>query len=112
MFYALLDKPENYEPGVSELLQEMVADKGRADRLTEAERALLDRAVLDFVDDKKPRPKIEAPVIREEPLALLKAMEDDEDVELEHHEDGRRSKLFELPVSAPTFWWRAPKTEG
>jgi hypothetical protein len=120
MFYALLDRPESFEPGVSELLQKLISGKTKNDELTREELSLLDRAVIDFVYEKRPQAKVEEPVDHEDPDALKAASGelDEDELEVEDAEEGELplggDQLGEAPVAlrppiempeVPTFWW-------
>lgn len=68
MFVDTLDHPQKYEGGVPDLLEELTRTR-RAP--TEEERALLDRAVLDFMTKPREKPPAPKPVPRavlEEPI--------------------------------------------
>jgi cell division septation protein DedD len=52
----LLRSPEKYEPGVAELLQELVSGHKSLSSLADSEMAVLDRATLDFNRSSSKKP--------------------------------------------------------
>ncbi len=106
LFQSLLDDPEMFETGVSELLQELISNHRQLSELDHEEQELLNRAAIDFATAKRPSPKPEpetTPTPRGLPAAARMAMSEPE---LEYREHGRPVPVIDVPKSAPTFWWR------
>lgn len=57
LFSDLLDCPTRYEPGVSELLQELLGGRKSYSSLDEESKDLLDRATIEFNQARRPRPE-------------------------------------------------------
>lgn len=104
LYYALLDKPDAFEEGLSDVVQKLVAGTKKFDSLTREELAMLDRAVFDFVEDKRPRAPKEEGVKPDERSILARHFDEEEDEE-EEGEAGGLSLHIETP-DVPTFWWR------
>lgn len=109
LYHALLDDPEKFEEGLDTLLIELVNGKKKVDELDRDESELLNRAVFDFA--RKARPKLKLDEEKEPsrlPAAARAAMGegDDDEPELEYRESGRHTAPFDIPASAPTFWWK------
>jgi hypothetical protein len=103
-----LDSPETFEPGVSELLQDLISKQRELAELSRDEHELLNRAAIDFATAKRPQPKHEPPTPptpKGLPSAARMAMSQAEP-EFEYRERGRPVKVINVPDSAPTFWWR------
>lgn len=105
LFQSLLDDPEMYETGVSELLQDLINKRRTLAELDHSEQELLNRAAIDFATAKRPAPTpvptTAAP--RGIPAAARMAMSEPE---LEHREQGRPMMVIDVPKSVSTFWWR------
>ena len=110
LFQSLLDDPELYEPGVSELLQDLINKRRELAALSHEEQELLNRAAIDFATDKRPTTRQpELPTTPREPGRLPAAAHmamSQEEPELEYREHGRPVKVIDVPDSPPTFWWR------
>lgn len=90
IYVDVLDHPEKYEDGVKELASELVA---RRRELTDRERELMNRAVLDFVARPKDRPPAPRPAAR----ASAPAARDDRELELDPPTTEGNDP--------PPFWW-------
>jgi hypothetical protein len=108
LFQSLLDDPERFEPGVSELLQDLINKRTELAALSHEEQELLNRAAIEFATAKRPQPKASTPkpVQRAMPAAARMATEQSE---VEYREGGRTGKTIDVPKAAPTFWWRKKK---
>jgi len=98
LFQDVLDRPDDYEEGLAELLIELLDGKTKADELDPTRRDMLNRSVLDFA--QPPRPK-EPPVVRRQaPEALHMAEREYED----YYEP-------DLPSEPKPFWWVSTEAE-
>jgi hypothetical protein len=117
LFQEAAEDPERFEPGVLDLLTEMVASGKKATELLPAELELLDRAVTDYarpstrrsasVRALSPTPEPRLPEAVEQ--ASFGELLDNPDVELEWRPNGGLMPVAsEAPAGerAPTFWWR------
>lgn len=91
LYVDMTEHPEKYEDGVTDLVRELVSSRRE---LQPEERALLDRAVLDFM--ASPRPKAERPKKPEPRLTLPRADE--------------AAPVVDAPDDLPdgearAFWW-------
>lgn len=101
LFHGLLDSPESYESGVSELLQNLVSGQKKREDLTGEELQLLDRATVEFAAGKRPQPAGGATRSRE----AAPKRTPPEEVELIYQERGPHLPDMDLPESPPTRWW-------
>jgi hypothetical protein len=89
----LLDSPEKYEDGVSDLIQDLVSGQKRVEELNQEEASLLDRAVLDFSRPTPPRappPPVKVPQLKPR----------------DHEPDTVEEQRTELPPEmANAYWW-------
>ena len=108
LFQSLLDDPDRFETGVSELLQDLINKRKELAALSQEEQELLNRAAIDFATAKSPRPKAEPSrhQARELPAAARQAVEQSE---VEYREGGGTGRTINVPKTAPTFWWRTKK---
>jgi hypothetical protein len=102
LFHGLLESPENYESGVSELLQNLVSGRQKRGELTPMELELLDRATVEFASAKRPKPHGGPPPLKQ---VETKKLTPPEEVELVYSEKGRHTPDVEIPESPPTHWW-------
>ena len=104
LFHGLLESPENYESGVSELLQNLVSGRKKREELTPEEQSLLDRATVEFAAGKRPKPVGGAQRQTKAP----KSMTPPEEVELIYSARGPHipAAVADVPARAPSFWWR------
>jgi hypothetical protein len=102
LFHGLLESPENYESGVSELLQNLVSGRKKREELTPQELELLDQATLEFAAGKRPAPPSKKVETRLPPRRLTPP----EEMELIYQEKGPPIPEDVVPKRAPTFWWR------
>jgi len=121
LYYEILEDPERFEDGVSDLVQQLVAGARTLESLTRDEHNLLDRATLDWSTPRHRTPGSAEPrpISRDSvpPAVEHLTYEDalaDPAVELEYSEDGRHVPILEgsaapdIPGEAPeTFWWRS-----
>ena len=63
----LLSNPAKYEPGVAELLQDLVAGRREHGALSTQQSELLDRAVIDFTQPNRRREVVPPPVVKPKP---------------------------------------------
>ena len=105
LFHGLLEAPENYESGASELLQNLVSGRKERGDLSPQEHQLLDRATLEFAAGKRPRP---AGGATPSPRPRQQSLTPPEEVELIYRERGGHIPVAvaEAPTNAPSFWWR------
>ncbi len=111
LFQELLEDPSRFEPGVDELLQEVIGGTKTFAELGRTDRDLLNRATVDFATAKRPTPaKTECaprPQAGQLPTAARAAMGSfDEEPELEWRESGRHAPVIDIPEGPPTFWWK------
>ncbi len=107
LFHSLLDRPETFEPGVSELLQGLVSGKRSLDDLSSNESELLNRAAIDFATAKRPKPAPKPMAPRRLPSAARMAAKQEPEYEWRDH--GRPVKVIDVPEGPATFWWRKKK---
>ena len=103
LFHGLLESPESYENGVSELLQNLVSGRKKRQDLTPQEHSLLDQATVEFAAGKRPQlagGETPPQPTRQRPLTPP------EEVELIYSERGPHIPVAEAPTSPPSFWWR------
>jgi hypothetical protein len=105
LFHGLLEDPESYEDGVSELLQNLVSGRAKREELTPQELQLLDRATLEFASAKRPKPP-GGPPARAPQQQQQSKVTPPEEVELIYQEKGPPIPDMELPDSPPTNWWK------
>lgn len=105
LFHGLLESPESYESGVSELLQNLVSGRKKKEELTPTERDLLDRATVEFAAGKRPRP---AGGAAPQQAKAPKSLTPPEEVELIYSARGPHipAAVADAPAKAPSFWWR------
>lgn len=89
----LLDSPDKYEPGLADLVQDLVSGQKNLQSLTPMESELLDRSVIDFT-----RPKITKPAELPRPVVPKRAPEPEADT-LEAAETPLP------PGMADAYWW-------
>lgn len=89
LFQDVLDRPEDYEEGLAELLIELLDGKTKPEELDPVKRDMLNRSVLDFA--QPPRPK--QPAVRQQVPEVLQGAEDEEYYEPD------------LPSEPQPFWW-------
>jgi hypothetical protein len=95
MLTDLLDDPDKYQAGVSEILHLLIGDAKKLDSLSPGETELLDQAVLDYMKPKSkspiPTPKVK--VVDEDPAKYVTVDAEEED------------DLKDLALTAKPFWW-------
>lgn len=102
LYHGLLEDPERYEEGTSELLQQLVSGQKSKEELSDEELELLDRATLEFASAARPKShsnRRPAPTPRQEKLSPP------EEAELIYQEHGPSIKEMDIPNSPPTRWW-------
>jgi len=103
LFHGLLEDPERYEEGTSELLQQLVSGQKKREELSLQELELLDRATLEFASAARPKgPSSRRPMPdprRREHISPP------EEAELVYREGGPPTKEIDIPDSPPTRWW-------
>lgn len=93
LFQDVLDRPEDYEEGLAELLIELLDGRTKPEELDPTRRDMLNRSVLDFA--QPPRPKQQQPVVRQQAPEAMQMAEDEYE---EYYEP-------ELPSEPQPFWW-------
>jgi hypothetical protein len=94
LFQAIIDDPDRYEDGVSDLLVEVINGRQSLDTLSRQDKDLLNRSVVDFATHTHtPRRREMQPAPRRVPPAVRAAMQETPEEELE------------IPTDVPTFWW-------
>lgn len=106
LFSGVLDNPDTYEDGVSELLQELVYKKRPVAELSLEERALLDRAAIDFASAKRPRPP---PRVKPRPSPVRSSLPAPARAACGEEGSNDDRPPIEIPDAPPTFWWRDKK---
>lgn len=110
LFQSLLDDPNAFEPGVSELLQDLINKHRELSNLNPEEHDLLNRAAIDFATTKRPTPRHPSPSPTPQRLpAAARMAVGEEEPELEYREHSRPVRIIEIPDEPPTFWWRKAK---
>ncbi len=107
LFHGLLESPESYESGVSELLQNLVSGRKKREELTPEESLLLDRATVEFAAGK--RPKQDGGAAPQSRAARTpKSMTPPEEAELIYSARGPHipAAVADAPVKAPSLWWK------
>lgn len=97
IYIDLLDHPEKFEDGVKELVEELVTKKRE---LSDRERDLLNRAVLDFL--AKPKEKVAPKPI---PKKAVEKLEMDELLTEELAEIDDAPAAPTATGELPAFWW-------
>lgn len=95
LFQAVVDDPDRYEEGLSDLLVEVINGRQSLDTMSRGAKDLLNRAVVDFATQTHtPKRKVEQAPAPHIPSAVQAAMS----APAETHE-------IELPATPPSFWW-------
>lgn len=103
LFQDVLDRPEDYEEGLPELLTELINGK-KLDELDPMQRDMLNRAAIDFVQTpaRRQKPVTQGPPVKQPvPDAVAAALG-------EHDSDGESP---DIPAGPPTFWWTRTEAE-
>ncbi len=107
LFHGLLETPESYESGVSELLQNLVSGRRNREELTQQERELLDRATVEFATAKRPQQDGGATAPSSQAAKTKRPLTPPEEVELIYQDRGPHIPVTaDIPDSPPSFWWK------
>ena len=93
LYHDLLDDPSRYEEGVSSLLQGLISGQQELSEISASDMELLDRAVLDYNQPKRPKPEAQ---LSPAPKRIKRAA-----AEPEH----RPPQIPGLPENVEPYWW-------
>lgn len=93
LYQDLLEDPNRYEEGVSNLLQDLTSGQRSIDELSKTEMHLLDRAVLDFNQPKRPRPEPKLAPVPKTKKSRVKLP------------DEKPPKVIGAPRDMEPYWW-------